>query len=245
MMSALSRRLIGGIGATLLLVAISAPAMAQAKKYKSLTVRARTASRSPRRTGATRRAPKSCSSTASRKPRSRGSARRRATWRRNSAWSPTTCAATAAPTSRSSRRNTRSPRLGRRGAGDHRRRQAQAAGAGRLVLRRARDRRLSEHPRSRAAGRPQLRQRGVEGRSELLRRRAQGAADDALRRPRHQCRGDARLPAQLLREAADPGRVRGHARLQHDGAAEGARQYGRAHAQHGRDLEGACSCRCW
>jgi non-heme chloroperoxidase len=40
MMSAFSRRLIGGVGATLLLVALSAPAMAQAKKYQSLTVRA-------------------------------------------------------------------------------------------------------------------------------------------------------------------------------------------------------------
>ena len=42
-------------------------------------------------------------------------------------------------------------------------------------------------------------------------------------RPRHQHRGDARLPARLLLQAADPGGVRDDARLQHDGAAQGAR----------------------
>jgi len=64
---------------------------------------------------------------------------------------------------------------------------------------------LSRNPWRRWPRGSQLRRLRVEIRSELLWRRAHSAAGHVLGRPRKQHRGDAQLPPQLLREAAQPG----------------------------------------
>src|SRR5262249_42053195 len=59
-------------------------------------------------------------------------------------------------------------------------------------------------------------------RSQLLRAESAQSPPDGIGKPCHQYRGDAGIPARLLLHPADPGRIRNHARLQHDGAAQGA-----------------------
>lgn len=86
MMSVSLRRLAFGAGVALLLVAISAPGMAQEKKYKSLVVRAPDGVTIAAQEWGNPSGPEFSSFTASRRPRCRGSARSRASWPRNSAW---------------------------------------------------------------------------------------------------------------------------------------------------------------
>ena len=114
--------------------------------------------------------------------------------------------------------------LGRRSPGGDGRRGLETPGAGRLVLRRPRDFRLCHHPWRGQARWHQLRRCQHQGRSSSRRRQSQEPAFDGIGGPRHQHRGDARLRARLLLQAADPRRLRGHALIQHDGAAQGPRR---------------------
>ena len=84
MMSTFLRRCVPWTGATLFLVAISAPGLAQEKKYKPFVVTAPDGVTIAAQEWAMHPAMRFCSSTASRKPRCHGSGRSRAISPRNS-----------------------------------------------------------------------------------------------------------------------------------------------------------------
>ena len=101
--------------------------------------------------------------------------------------------------------------LGRRHRRGDRRRRNEAAGAGGLVLRRPRYRRLPAHARRIENRRHQLRQRPHRDRAGDVRPGPAELSQHAVGGPRRQHHRHARLPARLFRAAADRRRVRVHA----------------------------------
>ena len=81
------------------------------------------------------------------------------------------------------------------------------------------DLRLCDDPRTGQARRHQLRRRQHQVLSGIRRRQPEERSRHDVGRSRHQHCGDALVRARLLREAADRGGFRGHALVQHDGAA--------------------------